>query len=351
MNISDSKLVSYRNVIAKKTAIKPLHTLLPLPLPFAILVDPSNKCNFKCVFCPTGDKELLKSVKRPAGMMEFSLFQKIIVDISTMVQETGVKVSRLHLYKDGEPLVNKNFAKMVRLAVDKSVAESVETTTNAALLDKKMVSDILDAGLDVIRISVDGIDDASYKETTKTFSNYEAIRENVSMLMEERNRRNGHLKIFVKIVDVGFSSEGKNKFLKDFSPISDSINIDSLMGWSRNELKDWTLGKNSSKGMDGQTDIVERKVCPEPFAKLAVNFDGQASVCCVDWSYGTIVGDFRNENLKEIWHGEKLRQFRLTHLKGERENIDACKSCQYLHGLPEYTMLDAHADGLLSRYS
>ena len=42
---------------------------------------PANT-NFKCVFCPTGDSELLKSVNRPKGMMDLDLFKKVVDDRS-----------------------------------------------------------------------------------------------------------------------------------------------------------------------------------------------------------------------------------------------------------------------------
>ena len=31
-----------------------------LSTPFIIFIDPSDACNFKCSFCPTGDIELMK---------------------------------------------------------------------------------------------------------------------------------------------------------------------------------------------------------------------------------------------------------------------------------------------------
>ena len=52
--------------------------ILPLKVPMLIWIDPTNMCNFKCVFCPTGDDELLRSVGRPKGMMNMKTYNKII---------------------------------------------------------------------------------------------------------------------------------------------------------------------------------------------------------------------------------------------------------------------------------
>ena len=102
--------------------------------------------------------------------------------------------------------------------------------------------------------------------------------------------------------------------------------------------------------MDGKTQLKKRQVCPEPFTKLAINFDGKVSVCCVDWSYGTIVGDLNNESFKNIWYGNKLKEFRMLHLKKEKNKIEACKNCQYMEGLPAYTLLEANTDYLMHIY-
>jgi wyosine [tRNA(Phe)-imidazoG37] synthetase (radical SAM superfamily) len=90
-----------------KTKVKPLCELLPFSVPYSMHINPSNVCNFKCVFCPTGDDELLKFVGHPKGIMTYDLYCKIIDDLRSLVKESGVMVKKLHLYKDGEPLINK----------------------------------------------------------------------------------------------------------------------------------------------------------------------------------------------------------------------------------------------------
>ena len=56
--------------------------VLPLKVPLIVWIDPTNICNFKCTFCPTGDDQLLKSVSRPKGMMKLEVFEKTINDLS-----------------------------------------------------------------------------------------------------------------------------------------------------------------------------------------------------------------------------------------------------------------------------
>lgn len=343
--MTQSHATSFRNVHG--VPLRELWQMLPQLVPYAVYIDPTNLCNFRCPFCPTGNSQLLKRARRPKGIMDFSLFRRIIQDLAEMVDNTGQTLTRLHLYKDGEPLLNRRLPAMIALAKKAGISGSVETTTNGALLTPKVVSDILDSGLDVIRVSVEHTEDDVYASFSRGKTSYAQIRNNVKLLFSEKNRRGSPLHVFVKIIDCNLTEAQKTKFKKDFSSICDSWNIDRIMGWSSSDLHDFTLGSASSTGMDGITRKKQRRVCPEPFSKLAVNFDGSVSVCCVDWAHGTLVGDLTRQSIQDVWRGERLQQFRLRHLKGERSTLPGCSSCDYIAGFPDFADLDDHVDDLL----
>ena len=101
MGQNKTRLTDNRNELGQKT---------PLKQPYVLLIDPSNLCNLRCCFCPSGNIELIKSTKRIQTMMDFKLYQKIIDDTSEF--ESPIKV--LRLYKEGEPLINPNFADMIQ---------------------------------------------------------------------------------------------------------------------------------------------------------------------------------------------------------------------------------------------
>jgi len=279
--------------------------------------------------------------------MEYELFCKIIDDITGF----NKKIKKINIYKDGEPFLNKDVCKMINYAKNKNIAESIETTSNGSLIDENTATDIINSGLDAIRISVEHINDKGYQDITRTFSNYETIKKNVSFLFKEKERRNSCLKIQVKIIDVNLSKEEKETFLNDFSSISDSINIDTLMGWSSTEKKDFTLGADVNTGMDSQSNIKkDRLVCPEPFKTLSINFNGDVSICCVDWSMATTVGNVKNESLPDIWNGQRIRDFRKTHIEGQRNKLKACSNCQYIQGINELSDIDNYTDKLKNIY-
>jgi hypothetical protein len=325
----------------------PLWKLLPQPVPYGIVIDPTNLCNYRCPFCPTGNAAVLASVSRPKGIMKFDLFRKIVTDLGELTRRCGRKVHGLQFYKDGEPLLNMRLPEMVRFARRAEIADSLELTTNASLLGRETALSLVDSGLDVVRISVEHVSEEVYRTLSNRKVGYRDIRENVETLFSLKEASASSLHVHVKIIDTGLSDAEKTKFVDDFAPISDSWNIECMVGWSRSEFHDFTLGIAASTATDGVTPRKQRLVCPEPFAKLAINFNGHASVCCVDWSHGTVVGDASRETIDGIWNGEKLAAFRIAHLSGQRASIPACATCDYIECFPDFANLDEHRTELL----
>ena len=62
----------------------PLAEQVPLEKPFAVRISPSCICNFRCEFCSQAIPEVREQFRNEGtkGLMEFSLFQKVIDDIA-----------------------------------------------------------------------------------------------------------------------------------------------------------------------------------------------------------------------------------------------------------------------------
>ena len=89
-----------------------LQDVIPLKTPFVIFIDPASACNFLCSFCPTGHRDIIEETGRFQGVMKEIVFEKIIDDLSNFPDPIKV----LRLYKDGEPFLNKNLARMISYA-------------------------------------------------------------------------------------------------------------------------------------------------------------------------------------------------------------------------------------------
>ena len=316
--------IEAKNLRASKRAI--LSEVIPLPAPYVIYIEPTNLCNFKCAFCPTGDKELLKRVGRPSGMMDIKLLKKIVDDIKAL--QTKIKV--VSLYKDGEPLLHPEFPEMVRYVKESGITSKICVKTNGSLLNPSLNKRIVDSGLNWLGISVESISSDGYKKISGVSLDYEKFKENIADLFSRKK----DLQIYIKIVDNHLTADEKQKFADDFSPICDNFAIENLMGWSYSSVKDFTLGTNPSTSIEG-IPFSEREVCPFPFYSLAINFNGSVSICCSDWSHSTVVGNVKKNSIREIWNGEALFNFRKMHLQGNRCKNRACGDCYYLKMLPD----------------
>lgn len=335
MSETSAKRIEAKDLRAKER--QPLQELIPLGAPFVVYVDPTNLRNFRCEFCPTSDKALLKQVGRPYATMSLETFDKVIEDLKAF----GVKLKLASLYKDGEPTLNKHFPEMIARTRKAGVAERIWTKTNGSRLGPELNRRIVDAGLDMLCVSIEGTSAAKYAAIAGVKIDYDALREGVRDFYEHR----GNCEVYVKIADSGLSEEEVSAFYRDFSGISTHIAVERLMGWSNSGLKDFTLGTQPTT-YDG-LPLVDKKVCAYPFYVMAVNADGSVSLCGNDWSHGTVVGDVHESSLKEIWEGEALRRFRVMHLEGRRGENAACGDCYYLRIVPDN--LDPYAEALLAR--
>ncbi|MFA5040677.1 MAG: radical SAM/SPASM domain-containing protein [Bdellovibrionales bacterium] len=298
-----------------------LETVIPLSTPFILFVDPSSACNFRCTFCPTGDHDLIRSIGRYQGPLDFELYKKIIDDLKEFDQPLKV----LRLYKDGEPLLNKRFADMVRYAKQSDRVPYVDTTTNGVYLTNEKVLEIIDAGIDRINISLNGLSDADFVRYSQTRVDFNAYLENIRFLY--RNRKN--CEIFIKMPG-DFLSEGERDFFyKTFEPICDRISLENFSPcWPEFGVAD-RINLEMKKGIYGN-ELTDTDTCPYIFYAMSVNSDGMVSLCFLDWSRKLIIGDARKESLRSIWEGEEMFKHRLAQLRGQRKKNKICAECGQL---------------------
>lgn len=317
----------------------PLQEVIPLKTPFVLFVDPVNTCNFQCKFCPTGDRDLIKSTGRWQGRLNFDLYKKIIDDLG----EFDERLKVLRLYKEGEPLLHTRFADMVSYAKRSGHVDYVDTTTNGYLLTPDRVGPILDAGIDRINISVDGMSSQQFWEFTKTRVNFDNFVDNIRRLYE----RKGNCEICIKIPGDILSPEDKQNFFDTFGNIADRVFIENFAPcWPTFDVED-RMGIQIREGIYGNA-IRDIQVCPYIFYSMAVNTDGTVSLCFLDWSRKLVIGDTHITTIKNIWESEALRRHQIAHLEGRRKENPTCAACgQLSHCLPDN--IDTYAPELLVR--
>lgn len=317
-----------------------LETVIPLETPFVVFVDPSSGCNFKCTYCPTGHLDLIKKTGRYQGILKFDLYKKIIDDLNDF--QKNIKV--LRLYKDGEPFLNKNLDKMIQYAKDSKKVDYIDTTTNAALMTPERAGPVLDAGIDKINISIDGMNNKTYLEFTKAKVDFEKIVNNVKWVYDNK----GHTEIVVKIPGDIINDSDKKLFYETFGNHCDRIFIENFAPcWPEFDVEHHT-GIKITQGIY-QQEISDTNICPYIFYSYSVNADGLVSSCFLDWQRKLAIGNVRDQSMKEIWNSKKMNKLRLLHLNGNRKKCETCGSCgQLTHCLPDN--IDKHANLVLKNF-
>ena len=196
-----------------------LSEVTPLETPYVIFIDPCSACNFQCTFCPTGDLKLMKDIGRYQGNLSLDDFKKIIRDIEEFDQPVKV----LRLYKDGEPLLNKQLGNMIKIAKASKNITVVDTTTNGLLLTKEKSEELINAGLDLINISVDGLDNDQFLKFTKSKVDFDSFVKNINYLYTIK----GNCKIVIKTTSEIIGNDRKEEFYEIFGDICDKIFVEN----------------------------------------------------------------------------------------------------------------------------
>ena len=317
---------------------KPLYEMLPLKHPLRVLIDPSDICNFRCEFCFQSKRDF-KGTK-----MTRETFDKVVEQLREFEEPINV----IHMYGLGEPLINEQLPYFVERVKEEKVAKEVAITSNGSLLTEDLSQSLINAGLDRLSISLNGLKNDDFKKNAGVYVDFEKIYTNIKYFY--RIRKKCHLHI--KINGEEFSEEQKGKFVELFKNYADSINIDHIVNvWpgmevveaSTNRMYDYDLAGLKNKGeLPG--------VCPLMFYELFVHADGTVSPCAVDYEFRSQnLGNVYGSTLKQIWESDQLAEIRVQQLQGTHNSYHVCNGCQYVDCAATVNITPYRYD-LLSKY-
>ena len=297
-----------------------LYTVLPLKTPYSLFVDVCNACNFKCKFCAI--QYANKKLPFRKMCMDYDLFRKVIDDLRKFPEP----LKMLRLAANGEPLLNKRLPEMIEYARG-GVTQWIEFVSNASLLTPELNRKLVSAGLDRIRISIEGIGEEQYYEMSGVKIDWNKFVANIKDLYEHK----GNCEIYIKTVDAAVDTEEKReKFFSTFGDICDKISIEHVIPiWTGYDEIYQDFDIETAEGLHGHA-VKELDVCPFPFYSFVINPDGEVTVCCNDWERKISMGNVTSESVYDIWNGEKYHNFLLGMLeKGRKENHPVgCAKCQ-----------------------
>jgi radical SAM protein with 4Fe4S-binding SPASM domain len=286
--------------------------------PFFVSLEPSAICNLACPQCPTGKGE----VKRELNFLDNNTF-------TSVVDEIAGTTAILSLYHQGEPLLHKSFADMVKYATDRKIY--TVTSTNGQFLTAEVCSSLVEAGLDRIIISLDGIDQKSYNKY-RLGGDFEKVISGIRLLSMARQvnrkpyiiiqflvfkhnqdqvaeirklgRRLGADRVMVKSAQIEYPES-----INDWMPVQKKYRR-----YRRNRHGDWIPGGKM------------KNHCRRLWHTTVITTDGLVVPCCFDKLAKYPFGTIGKETFSQIWRNRKYNDFR-SKILGNRKTIGICTNC------------------------
>lgn len=336
----DNKFVNGRDM--NRT---PLYTVVPMEIPFAIGIAPSDKCNFSCEFCSQSTPQGIKD----ARIISWDDFLEIANQIKVLVNKAGRKLKVLRFIGNGEPLLNRDTPEMIKYCVENDLAERYELTTNASMLTNDVSDRLINAGLTRLLISVEGMTPEKYWEVCKYKIDFEKFVKQIEYFY---NHAKGKCITYIKIANVSINSEEeKQLFYSTFGHISDALSIENII--------ETTDGVDFSKFMSKEqrglrrynSTVGEKRICCDTlFMYMNIHSNGDVDTCgCLYPPH--YIGNMFKKPIYELWNGEKHKELMIMHLSGRRDEIDVCAKCKSLElqgGFGEDN-LDPYLDYVLNK--
>lgn len=295
-----------------------LYRKVPLKAPYTVNIVTSTVCNFRCNYCV---HSLEAEKKRELGLkfelMGYDVFSRIVDSMGELPELP----KSVFLYGVGEPLCNPDLEKMVAELKRRYPAVTVSFISNGALLTEERTRGLVDAGLDILRVSIQGLSDASYREVCGADVTFDGMVEKLSYFYQNRKQ----CKLYVKVIDTALKGGEEEKFYRTFDAISDRMYIEKCMPiFEGVDYSDEIKGRVVRDRYGN--DHAPRIVCPMTFFTLSVMPDGEVRPCD-NLKSACHLGNIRESGLREIWTGSTLREFWSMQLNNQRFGNEVCREC------------------------
>lgn len=264
--------------------------------PPRIAIELTNRCNLNCPFCLVGMQNELDDVShhklpREFGSMNIELGEKILKEAKAF------GISEIMLTFQGEPLLHPEFTKFVRLC--RKYTMSPVLFTNGLLLNLEYSSEIIEAGLDSIRFSVDGASQETYGKN-RVGGEFEKVYQNMADFIKVAKKLNPSLKAAWQFIVLRNNEHEVEKAEK----MASNIGIPIIFKTFAESVPELSPENPKFKRK------VQYKPCKDIYRCPAVLWTGELVPCCYDVAGKEIMGNLKKNTFREIWNSQKYKEFR-----------------------------------------
>ena len=301
--------------------IKPVppgyQSLIEFPSHFEI--ETINACNARCPMCTIDEWD------KEQKMMSDDLFLKIITEIA----EYRSFVKRVNLYRDGEPLLDKKLPDRIKLCKSLGIP-NVSISTNVSLLDEHLGSNLLDAGLDMITLSIDSLNKEAY-ESVRRGLNFEKVMENALSFLRLRNEKNSTCEVWIRMIRQEVNKDEFHSYKEFWSNTGllrkdqDRVYYHNIFNWGGQLDQFGAVSENTEKHLP----------CVSLWSLMPIFANGDVPMCNIDFSCNHKMGNVNDHSIREIWQSQALAQIRIDHMNGSKSNYDMCRDCNVWEEVPQ----------------
>ncbi len=268
--------------------------------PCFIQLETVTKCNAKCAFCPQNE------IVRDPARMPTETWQKIVDDTR------GLGIT-YRPFLTNEPFVDNRMPEIVRYIKDNDPSAKVEFNTNGELVTEQMSIDLLEAGVDIMRFSIDGLSRETY-EPSRLGINYDRVMERTQRFLQLWDEGGYRDKVFteVRMIEVPENTHEVQDYRAFWEPKCSEVLVTQLYQWP------WT---------GQQRHQVVMKPCLKVLDELFFYSNGNATICCWDVHERAVIGNVHKQSVMEIWESYAVNCLRDLLDDGRRDLIHLCSRC------------------------
>jgi radical SAM protein with 4Fe4S-binding SPASM domain len=260
-------------------------------------------------------------------------------------------VAHIHLEGLGEPFLNKEFLSMVRMATNRGI--SVDTTTNATLLDERLSREALSSGLSRMFISMDGAKPETY-EKIRVGARFDSVVSNLETLACAKKAlqsptelclwfvgTDGNIQDLPHMVDMASDLEisvlyadathdwGKVSVRDRLKAIDDTYRVQSCVEFAQMRAKELGVKLIINPMLERLVkDNMKREPCRWAWYSFYITVEGYVMPCCLRpdpqvWHMGNLF----EKGFWSIWNSPQYMEFRRNLKQGVRPEF--CKGCAF----------------------
>lgn len=283
-------------VSLKKADRNELYCLEP-PFPKTnFLMELSNACNHECIFCAH------QKMQRPVGRMN----KEFAFDILKQAYDLGTR--EVGFYATGEPFLIKDLHEYIAKAKEIGYTY-VYLTSNGSLASPERIREVIDAGLDSIKFSINAPERKLY-EFIHGRDDFDTVFENLKYLNRYRKESGKTYKIYITGILTRYTEDLKDEYFKVFDGLADQIVFKLVynQGGYMPEIDELLRCKCDDETM---------RRCNLPFDAISITCEGYLSIENADYENMLVVADLNKVSLKEGWYGEKMKDMRRRFMEND----------------------------------